>query len=348
MQKFYLCYTDFIAVRMMRGRRVVVVVALLLAAASGAHADPAVSEQAVEERTHHPLDPSTILEAAREGRNVKLPTAFGEVSLAEWARATHTFAVLTPNEHGGYDAREAKSNVWRASDPTADARAVLVLTPDELRAQITTPQGVSAIEPTGRLDEDGMAIYAVFRADKDLPDDETALSFDDVSPPGPATGTRTSPTSDASIDATVTKSITVYVDTAYVNNYGASTWPNQVDYMVALANHRFADVSLSYSITATIHDSSFDSADFDYCWNLLLTKSYLGAHTRALFGYTDYQGGVVGRASNPGRSMMSQHAPDASVGWTVPSDDFERAYIVKHELGHNNNADHDYAWDDYT
>lgn len=305
------------------------------------------------------LDPAALLRETLETGVITLPTAAGPVTFTTLTRDLTPVTVLDADQPLSAP-RLHVSNVWDMRNAEGDYGTML-LRADRLQAILHTANGVINLEPTDETVGDVRTSYSVSQPDSNprpegSPDGFEAAEEGEVEAAGEDDGTTgDGPTGDAAtvlpyvpstvaVTPGVTKTMIVYVDSEFSSQYGGLTWPDQVDYVITEANKRFLDVGLTYDVQAMSLDSTMDCCNINDAFDDLKTKSYSGEDVRGYMSERDFDGCTIGLGSQPGSTFLIQHDPDNCHGGSTPSTNFEKVYLTKHELGHNNNADHAYKW----
>ncbi|HWG90353.1 MAG TPA: hypothetical protein VNZ52_05820 [Candidatus Thermoplasmatota archaeon] len=299
------------------------------------------------------LDPTSLLAAARGGQALLLPTieGFTEVRLVYSGEPVR---VIHLQEGGEATESTYQTNIWTIhSSESGDALGIALLRADTLRARLDTAAGINMIEPlAGYVPTAGGSEYLVYRPGNKPRPVGAVDGFEPGAVP-PASGDhdhgdhhedQPAPGGDFGVAThTVTRTLTVYVDSGFVNNYGGMTWPDQARYFVGMVNNRMKDVGLQYSVMALAYDAGFDTNNIGDSWNRIASRDYMGSQVRGAFVYRDWDGCTIGQATQPGSTMHIQLAADACHSYYTPINDFDRYYLMTHEFAHNQDADHNSA-----
>lgn len=284
------------------------------------------------------LDPRHVASRAHAGEAVTLPTMWGEVTLDVLGRVSPGVRVLHQESDGSLvDQGDFLPDVWRVASKDKNVTGVLLADGKQVRATLVTPEGRSTIEPgLDGIPSGGMDV--LHRMYSDEPTRVVAANWEAPPVPGVLRGAPTPP----SILA-VSKTMVAYVDDEFAATWGGLTWPNQVSYLTSWLNGYMDDVQLTYGPDTMVKadpgttSNSPWSSGFDW----LDDQSLLGMNTKVLWSHVDYDGCTVGQAAQPGNYAMLQTTDDACHLWNIVDTDFERAYFMAHELGHNNNGCHE-------
>lgn len=307
-----------------------------------------IPDPTIGSTTSATLNPGEILELAQRGEEITLPTVDGPIAVTLLSSGSIVRVIDTAPDGTPVD-KPYRTNIWTIapSGGTSSLTAVtgtVLLREDIIKAKINSDRGVTMIEPAeGYLPGDVATEYVVYRPG------------DKIRPPGAVEGfegeTKDShdviPTIPQSIEMplthTVYKTLTIYVDNEFRNQWGGLTWPDQVAYIMSLVNGRMMDVKLQYTLNTMAYDSGFDTTSETTSWNRITTIDKLGNAVAGAFVYRDWGGCVIGRAYQPGDRMHIQQKADACHSGLTPVNDFDRYYLSTHEFAHNVNADHGYA-----
>lgn len=332
------------------GRTIVLAIMMIAMAAVGA-ASPTPVTPADEIQESVQLDAAAIHRSAMATGSVRLPTLEGEIEFE--ARQVRTSPVVVDDPNIAEEPVLKMTNVWALIGPGAEGTAVL--REDLVQAIIRTPFGVTEIVPPH--EERAEAGYVLVRPGHRDPPPGTSDAMDGHSAAGEgdASGGGSGATGDNSASLvnlpsaianpySTSKTLTVYVDSEFTARYGGANWPDEVEFIITEANKKFAEVGLQYEVRSMARDDSMHNTDITQAFIDLSGKSFSGSMVRAYMSYRDFDGCAIGVGSQPGREFLVQFRADACHLGATPSSEFERVYVAKHEMGHNNNAKHENAW----
>lgn len=145
----------------------------------------------------------------------------------------------------------------------------------------------------------------------------------------------------------LTTYLDIDVDSEYVNVYGGATWSDYARYILSLANQRYrSQAGLEFNWVIIRYNSQLTSTNIDTAWATFKTSkpSPFAPPTvfASYFSGKDFGGSTIGYGEQQGFYSLIQQVGDIEHAFR-PVNDFEKAYAVKHEFGHNHNGDHPYA-----
>ncbi|MGQ0536911.1 MAG: hypothetical protein ACT4PT_12675 [Methanobacteriota archaeon] len=142
------------------------------------------------------------------------------------------------------------------------------------------------------------------------------------------------------------RTVYVYVDTQYRDQYGTCCWYNQIAWIFQILGHWFDDARVVVAFDGAEVDPTFSTDDIDQAWDLLRIKSSYGRNIRGYWSYREFDGCTIGYGAEPPATprMLIQHQPEACHLNKIPGNDAEQAYLTAHEFGHVMNANHGSAW----
>ena len=294
------------------------------------------------------LDAPRIATHAEAGWPFVLPTMWGDVTVHATSRVRDQSQVIRLGEDGRVvDQAVHVPSVWNVASDDDSVTGILLADGVQVRAALWTAAGRSSLEPGIR----GLPTGGVETLHRMYSSEPTPMGLDvqwegaPIKTPGEAP--------ELQMLATYTKTQTVYVDNEFVANWGTSgswTWANQVNYLTAYLNSYTNDFQLVYDddllVWAEPGTSTNDPWTDGFHW-LRDDLDNIGRDTRVFWSHVDYDGWIVGQAGQPADYAMLQTTDDGGHFGTIVDSDFERAFLMAHELGHNNNGDHLYGWGSY-
>lgn len=269
------------------------------------------------------------------------------------------------------ETRVLESSLWRLRNGDG-AVGTLILRPGYLEATLTTADGPTVIEPVADRPYPADADLTTYRVVQPGEQPATPGAFGPHDP-GPAVADDGDPGGQASgmgegdpggngwaplgstglgLPASASgpereKTVRTYVDTEWYDHYD-DDWCDKFRQLRDEANEKFREVGLEYTSTwCSWRSWKFQSNDRDELWDELSGAGDGGRDVKGLASYKDWDGCAIGVGSNPGSQFMIQAKADQCHFWAVPDNDYERAYVLKHEWGHNNDAKHKYAWNEW-
>jgi len=292
------------------------------------------------------LEPALIAEKAESGETFTLPTMWGDVTVATTARASDGVDIYHADANGNliHDGFSIP-DVWHIASPDGTMEGILLADGLQVRATLVTPHGRSTIEPG----MDGLPTGAAQALHRMYAEEPTRPLI--VAPhPQPIPGDPTPRTrgGDIGILSTITLTQAAYADNEFVSVWGSTGYDDHILYLTTWVNGYMNDVEIVYDVNDIINsDPGTDSSSaWSQGWDWLGGQSNQGEDGRVLWSHVDYDGCTLGQALQPGDRAMLQTTDDSCHGWNVIDTDFERAFFMTHELGHNNDANHDDAWVD--
>jgi hypothetical protein len=305
-----------------------------------------------------------LLAAAQAQNQLELPTVEGTV-LLDVVRDDEPVRVIYETPGLGEVETQYTPNIWMGTNADG-ASAVILLRADTINARIETSFGTSIIQSAVEVSSDvsvgsqnlgpavggatgASALYRVCRYGHQEPPAGAPTDFDaEVSGGSGAASLGSSgaaPSGGASpmTLSWATKTLTVYVDWDFVSKYGGMTWVDKAKYFVGATNSLVDQASMNFKANTFVYNQ-FNTESIDTALSLLSGKSYQGNQYKLLMSYNDFDGSTIGLAHTPGSNAVIQYDPDNWHSNAVPDNDFERYYLTAHELGHNLNARHEYAW----
>lgn len=137
--------------------------------------------------------------------------------------------------------------------------------------------------------------------------------------------------------------IGVVVDREYVNKFGRQSWTEHARKLVnTMSNTYQRDTGIIFQISSLSYDGSLTSYNWGTVLDVQLRTPASGENmVVALLGKDmDSPGEAIGMAQAPcpQQTSAAQMTGDYWHGHTTPNEDFERAYVLMHEVGHNLHA----------
>ena len=289
------------------------------------------------------LDAMGIATRARAHDPITLPTMWGDVLITSFQRVSAGVRINHEDPQGALvDDGVFVPDVWHVASLDYSITGLLLADGHQVRATLITPEGRSTIEAgaNGIASSQPERLHRMYSADPTRP--LFGVSHDVMLEP--TTGPQPAPVPPAGVGVltTQTKTMVAYVDDEFAGVWGTNTWPNHVIYLTSWLNGYMNDVELIYDVQVMTR-SDPGTSSWSTAWSWLGQRNYQGMNTRVFWSHVDYTSGGwcnLGMGSQPGTTAMLQTTDDACHGWHVIDTDFERAYFMAHELGHNNNAAH--------